>query len=150
MAAGFEIGLADDDLREYDYTIVQGFSRYLCFGLPPGSFEGACIAGEYYLAESKASAGLRSRTSSTHPGSSPQDIVANLIEFVDENLPEMCRGGPLSQMQWCRKGGLKGVSADQRMLVKLSMKYDWITPALKGQNLLFNWATGDYEIIEKR
>lgn len=135
-----------DPTKSYDFNIMCGFARYLCFGLPPGGFEGACITGDYELAAGRAHNSVRPRpgiAGSGWAGTADQDIVANLIEFVNQVFPEEARGGPLKQMQWCRNGGLSK-NKDARLLFKLSNDVRWIRKCLGTAGITFDWETGEF------
>jgi hypothetical protein len=145
VAAGRDFGYNSDKL--YDINIIAGFARYICFGLPPGGFEGTCIAGDYELATHRASQSIRPRPSVAGggmAGTATEDIVANMIEFAKDNIPEEGRGGPLTMMRWMQKDGLSK-DKDARLLYKLGHDVRWINQALHRTGLDFDWETGEYD-----
>lgn len=144
---GVNFSYSSDKL--YDLNIIAGFARFLCLGLPPGGFEGACLTGDYDLAIQRASPFLRPRVPvKPHysPGTAREDIVGNLIEFAQLNIPEVARGGPLSQLRWMKVGGLSG-DPDARILYKLGHDVRWIKSILRTYGIDFDWETGHYKSI---
>lgn len=129
----------------YDNGVIAGFARYLCFGLPPGGFESACIAMNYDLAMSRAANSLRPRPSQANQGwagTADQNIVANMIEFVELNFPEEARGDWTKQIAWMHSEGFRR-SPERRTMAKLS-NYKWIDIAMvNSMGLRFNWITGE-------
>lgn len=144
VAPGSDFGYRSDKL--YDINIIAGFARYICFGLPPGGFEGTCIAGDYELATNRAHNSIRPRpaiAAGGFGGTASEDIVANLIEFAKDTIPEEGRGGPLSMMRWMQKDGLSK-DKDARVLYKLGHDVRWINQILERSGLDFDWETGEY------
>lgn len=149
VMTGNDFGYRSDKL--YDVNIIAGFARYLCFGLPPGGFEGTCIAGDYQLAMQRAHNSLRPRPSAAgggFAGTASEDIVANMIEFVELNFPEESRGGPLTMMRWMQHDGLS-TNKDARVLYKLGHDVRWIDQVLDRVGLDFDWETGSYDPSQK-
>lgn len=149
VQAGNDFGYRSDKL--YEINVIAGFARYICFGLPPGGFEGTCIAGDYDLASQRAHNSIRPRPSIAgggFAGTANEDIVANMIEFAKDNIPEAGRGGPLSMMRWMQHDGLS-TDKDARILYKLGHDVRWINQVLARVGLEFDWEEGSYSPIQK-
>ena len=142
---GTVVGGGED--RLYDLEVINGFARYLFWGLPPGSFESACIEGNYAAAFNHAHPSLKQQGTRIWGSPVQQDIVANMIEFTSRHLPEFARGDYQVQMAWCRGGGLSKRS-DYRTLFRLSQEDNWIDACFLRMKVKVDWLTGDYLNID--
>lgn len=99
-----------------DWGMVQALASYVKAGLEPGSLGKALILGDHALAYHCSHRLLQ--------GEGENDIVKNLLEFAEANLPEESRGSLEAYSRWIDHQGLQGCTSSTitMMLVEQKLK----------------------------
>jgi hypothetical protein len=102
--------------KRYDTDVISSIAFFIIAGLDPGSFGRACLA----LDEKRAYECAHRALMPDAVGSDGQDIVANILGFVEEYVPSHLHDYQ-SITTWCEHNGLLG--ADDTTKVMLHLQY---------------------------
>jgi len=102
--------------KTVDSGIIESIKHYVMHGLHPGSCGRAIILGDYELAKGTAHALIR-RMMQSYP---EDDLIQNMIDWVNNTLPEFMRSSEENFINWVDHAGLDGAGDEIRMFIKLN------------------------------
>jgi hypothetical protein len=119
--------------KKYDIDVIRSMAIFIVAGLYPGSFAEACILQDRVRAYKMAHALLKIE----HAG---QDIIANMLEFVEQHFPRTLLDNTDLMSEWPSHGGLLNVDYKVKMQMYLECGHDpWFLKLINPEFLDYIW-----------
>lgn len=100
--------------EKVDLGVLEDLQFYMELGLEPGGFTTSLLLGDYEEAYRRAHPLLKKEVNGS------DDIVFNMLRYVELYVPHVCRGSREKIQAWIQHEGLKGAPDMARVEYLLS------------------------------
>lgn len=115
--------------KDYDVDVIASLGWFIIAGLNPGGFGTSLMMQDKEMCYARAHRHL-------HPGcpyTNGQDVVANMMEFVNEHFPSSLLADHTALQQWENQQGLLGADENTKMMLHIqngdsAWYLRWISP----------------------